>query len=73
MIEKIIRRDRVRCEIVLYGVKGGRNILLTINRRNTSWINHILRMNCLVNKILKKKNNLVEEERNYVIKWRETM
>jgi hypothetical protein len=37
-MEKIIRRDRVRNDVVLYGVKGNRNILLIINRRNTIWI-----------------------------------
>jgi len=49
---EIIRRDRVRYEVVLYTVKGDRNILLTINGRNTAWIGRILRMNCFVNTIL---------------------
>jgi len=37
-MEKIIRCDRVRIEVVLYRFMGDRNILLTINRMNTTWI-----------------------------------
>ena len=47
-MEKIIRCDRVRKEIVLYRFKGDSNILLTIHRGNTTCIGRVLRMSYLV-------------------------
>jgi hypothetical protein len=38
----------VRNEDVLHRVKEERNILHTIERRNTKWIGHVLRRNCLL-------------------------
>jgi len=36
--EKIIMCDRVRNDVLLYRVKGDRNITLIINGRNKIWI-----------------------------------
>ena len=44
--------DRVRNEEVLRGVKEKINILNTIERRETNWIGHILRTNCLLKHII---------------------
>ena len=40
---------------VLHGVKGERNILCTVNRRNGNWIGHILCRNCLLKRFFKGK------------------
>jgi hypothetical protein len=54
-MEKIIRYDSVRNEVVLYRVKGDRNILLTTKGRPTTSIGLILRMSCLVKRIFEGK------------------
>ena len=38
-------------EEVLHRVKEENSILLTIKRRNTSWIAHVLRKNCLLKRV----------------------
>jgi len=38
----------VRNEEVLHRIKEVRNILHTIKRRQSNWIGHILRRNCLL-------------------------
>jgi hypothetical protein len=53
-MEKIGWTDRVRNEEVLQRVKKERNMLQTI-RRKANWIGHILRRNCLLNTLLKKR------------------
>jgi len=47
-IEKISWTDHVRNEDVLLRVKGQRNILHEVRKREVNWIGHILRRNCLL-------------------------
>jgi hypothetical protein len=54
-MEKISWTDRVRNEEVLHGVKDERNIIRTVKRRNTDWIGHILRRNCLLKHIIEER------------------
>jgi len=54
-LEKISLTDRVRNE----RVKEERNIVLTIKGRETNWIGHILRRNCLLKHVI---NGKVEEK-----------
>jgi len=51
-IEKISWTDHVKCEEVLLRVKKQRNILHEISKRKANWIGHILRRNCLVNRVI---------------------
>jgi len=47
--------DRVRKEEeVLHGVKGKRNIILTVKRRKANWIGHVLSRNCLLRRYWRK-------------------
>jgi len=46
-IENIIWTDLVRTKLV-HGVKAERNIVRTINRRESDWIGHIWHRNCLL-------------------------
>jgi hypothetical protein len=43
----------VRNEKVLLRVKEQRHILLEINKRKANWIGHILRRNCLLQRVIK--------------------
>jgi len=54
-MEKISWTDHVRNEEVLLRVKEQRNILHEIRKRKVNWIGHILRRNCLLNGLLKKR------------------
>jgi hypothetical protein len=45
----------VRNEEVLFTVKKQRNILHEIRKRKANWIGHILRRNCLLKQVIKKK------------------
>jgi hypothetical protein len=45
----------VRNEEVLQRFIEERNIVQTIKRRETNWIGHILRRNCLLNHVIKGK------------------
>jgi hypothetical protein len=47
--------DRVRNEVVLLRVKEQRNILHEESKRNANWIGHILRINCLLQQVIKVK------------------
>ena len=47
-LEKISWTDHVRNEEVLLRVKEQRNILLERRKRKATWIGHILRRNCLL-------------------------
>ena len=47
--------DRVRNEEVLLRVNGQRNITHEIIKRKANWIGHLLRRNCLLNKLLNEK------------------
>jgi hypothetical protein len=45
----------VRNEEVLLGVKEQRNILHEISKRKANWIRHILRRNCLLQRVIEGK------------------
>jgi hypothetical protein len=45
----------VRNEEVLLRVKEQRNILHEINKREAKWISHILRRNCLLQRVIEGK------------------
>jgi len=49
--EKISRKDRVRNEVI-QRVKVEKNIPLTVKRRETNWIGHMLRRDCLLKNII---------------------
>ena len=54
-MEKISWTDRVRNEVVLLRVKEQRNILHEIRKRKANWIGHILRRNCLLQRVIERK------------------
>ena len=54
-MEKISWTDYVRNEDVLLRVKEQRNILHEIRKRKASWIGHILRRNCLLQRVTEGK------------------
>ena len=54
-MEKISWTDHVRNEAVLLKVKEQRNILHEIRKRNANWIGHILRRNCLLQRVTEGK------------------
>jgi hypothetical protein len=54
-MEKIGWTDHVRNEDVLLRVKEQRNILHEICKRKAKWIGHILRRNCLLQRVIEGK------------------
>jgi hypothetical protein len=54
-MEKISWTGHVRNEDVLPRVKKQRNILHKIRRRKANWIDHILRRNCLLQRVIEGK------------------
>jgi len=54
-MEKISWTEHVRNEEVLLRVKEQRNILHVINKRKANWIGHILRRNCLLQRVIEGK------------------
>ena len=54
-MEKISWTDHVRNEEVLLTVKEQRNILHEIRKRKGNWIGHILRRNCLLQRVIEEK------------------
>jgi hypothetical protein len=54
-MEKIRWTDHVRNEDVLRRVKEQRNILHEIRKRKANWIGHILRRNCLLQRVTERK------------------
>jgi hypothetical protein len=54
-MEKISLTDHVRNEDVLLRVKEQRNILHEIHKRKANWIGHILRRNCLLQRVIQGK------------------
>ena len=54
-MEKISWTDYVRNEDVLLRVKEQRNILHEIRKRKANWIGHILRRNCLLQRVTEGK------------------
>jgi len=55
LMKKISWTDHVRNEEVLLRVKEQRNILHEIRKWNTNWIGHILRRNCLLQRVIEGK------------------
>jgi hypothetical protein len=54
-MEKISWTDHVRNEEVLLRVKKQRNILHEISKRKANWIGHILRRNCILQRVIEGK------------------
>ena len=54
-IEKISWTDHVRNRDVLLRVNEQKNILHEIRKRKANWIGHILRRNCLLNRLSKER------------------
>jgi len=54
-MENISWTDHVRNEDVLLRVKEQRNILHEIRKRKANWIGHILRTNCLLQRVIEGK------------------
>ena len=54
-MEKISGTDHMRNEEVLLRIKEQRNILHEINKRKANWIGHILRRNCLLQRVMEGK------------------
>jgi hypothetical protein len=54
-MEKISWTDHVRNEEVLLRVKEERNIPHEIRKRKANWIGHILRWNCLLQRVIERK------------------
>jgi len=54
-MEKISWTDQVRNEEVLLRVREQRNILHEIRKRKANWIGHILRRNCLLQRVIEEK------------------
>jgi hypothetical protein len=54
-MEKISWTDHVRNEEVLLRVKEQRNIIHVISKRKANWIGHILRRNCLLQRVIEVK------------------
>ena len=54
-MEKISWTDHVRNEEVLLTVNEQRNILHEIRKRKANWIGHILRRNCLLQRVTEEK------------------
>ena len=58
-MEKIRWTDHVRNKEVLLRVSEQRNILHEISKRKANWIGHILRRNCLLQRVIEGKMKLV--------------
>ena len=54
-MEKISWTDHVRNEEVLLRVKEQKNILHEKSKRKANWIGHILRRNCLLQRVIEGK------------------
>jgi len=54
-MEKTSWTDHVRNEDILLRVKEQRNILHEIRKRKANWIGHILRRNCLLQRVIEEK------------------
>jgi hypothetical protein len=54
-MEKISWTDHVRNEEVLLRDEKRRNILHEISKRKANWIGHILRTNCLLQRVIEGK------------------
>jgi len=54
-MEKISWTDHVRNEEILLRIMQQRNILHEISKRKANWIGHILRRNCLLQRVMEEK------------------
>jgi len=54
-MEKISWTDHVRNEEVLLRAKEQRNILYEIRKQKANWFGHILRRNCLLQRVIEGK------------------
>jgi len=54
-MEKISWTDHVRNEEVILRLKEQKNILHEISKRKANWIGHILRINCLLQRVIEGK------------------
>ena len=54
-MEKISWTDHVKNEEVLLRAQEQRNILFEISKRKANWIGHILRRNCLLQRVIEGK------------------
>jgi hypothetical protein len=54
-MEKISWTDHVRNGYVLFRVKEQRNILHEIHKRKANWVGHVLRRNCLLQRVTEGK------------------
>ena len=70
-MEKISWNEHVKNEEVLLGVKEQRNILHEISKRKANWIGHILRRNCLLQRVIegKIKGRIEDKEENVENNW----
>jgi len=55
VLEKISWTDHVRNEEVSLGVREQRNMLHEISKQKATWIGHILRRNCLLQRVIEGK------------------
>jgi len=57
----------------MYTIKEERNILQTIKGRNSNWIDHVLRRNCLedtlLQEIYKKRKKWLKDEEDVSSNW----
>jgi hypothetical protein len=60
-MEKISWTDYVRNKDVMFRVKEQRNMLHEIRKRKANWIGHILRRNCLLQRVIEGKIKGVED------------
>jgi len=54
-MEKLSWTDHVRNEDVLLRVEEQRNILHEISKRKANWIGHVMRRNCLLQRVIEGK------------------
>jgi len=54
-IKQIRWTDRVKNKELLHGIKKGMNTIHTLKRRRVTWIDHILRGNCLAKHVFEGK------------------
>jgi len=54
-MEKISLTDHARNEELLLRVKEQRNVLHEISKQKANWIGHILRRNCLLQRVIEEK------------------
>jgi hypothetical protein len=54
-MEKISWTDHLRNEEVLLRVKEKRNIVCEISKRKANWVGHIMRRNCLLQRVIEGK------------------